>query len=211
MNRFSPPTCLFPLIQEGLNRQIRPRLERVINATGVVIHTNLGRSPLHPSALRHLIDISRAYSNLEYDLERGERGNRYACVEEILCRLTGAESALVVNNNAGAVLLTLNALAEGREVIVSTGGIGRDRRGLSNPGCHEAKRGPAQGGRNNEPDPPHGLSKGDWTSNGAPLKGSYQQFQNHGFYLRRFDRGPGSSGQRASTPGHGGPWKRLPD
>jgi L-seryl-tRNA(Ser) seleniumtransferase len=115
------PAVLFPLIQEGLNRQIRPRLERVINATGVVIHTNLGRSPLHPSALRHLIDISRAYSNLEYDLERGERGNRYACVEEILCRLTGAESALVVNNNAGAVLLTLNALAEEREVIVSRG------------------------------------------------------------------------------------------
>jgi len=115
------PKHLFPLIQEGLNHQIRPRLQRVINATGVVIHTNLGRSPLPPSALQHLIEISRAYSNLEYDLEQGERGNRYVHVEEILCRLTGAESALVVNNNAGAVLLALNALAEGREVIVSRG------------------------------------------------------------------------------------------
>jgi L-seryl-tRNA(Ser) seleniumtransferase len=93
----------------------------VINATGVVIHTNLGRSPLHPSALRHLVEISKAYSNLEYDLDRGDRGTRYAHVEEILCRLSGAESAMAVNNNAGAVLLVLNTLAEGREVVVSRG------------------------------------------------------------------------------------------
>jgi L-seryl-tRNA(Ser) seleniumtransferase len=93
----------------------------VINATGVVIHTNLGRAPLHPSAIEHLIEISKTYSNLEYDLDRGERGSRYAHVEEILCRLSGAESALVVNNNAGAVLLVLNTLAEGKEVIVSRG------------------------------------------------------------------------------------------
>ena len=87
----------------------------------MVIHTNLGRSPLHPSALQHLIEVSRTYSNLEYDLDRGERGSRYTHVEEILCRLSGAESAMVVNNNAGAVLLVLNTLAEGREVIVSRG------------------------------------------------------------------------------------------
>jgi len=93
----------------------------VINATGVVIHTNLGRAPLHSSAIQHLIDISKTYSNLEYDLDRGERGSRYTHVEETLCRLSGAESALVVNNNAGAVLLVLNALAEGKEVIVSRG------------------------------------------------------------------------------------------
>ncbi len=112
---------LYPLIQRELERRIRPRLRPVINATGVVIHTNLGRSPLHPLALKHLIEISRGYSNLEYDLGRGERGSRYAHVEEILCRLSGAESAMVVNNNAGAVLLVLNSLAEGREVIVSRG------------------------------------------------------------------------------------------
>jgi L-seryl-tRNA(Ser) seleniumtransferase len=87
----------------------------------VVIHTNLGRAPLHPSAIEHLIEVSKTYSNLEYDLDRGERGSRYAHVEEILCRLSGAESALVVNNNAGAVLLVLNTLAEGKEVIVSRG------------------------------------------------------------------------------------------
>jgi L-seryl-tRNA(Ser) seleniumtransferase len=112
---------LYPLFQKEIAFQIRPRLRRVINATGVVIHTNLGRSPLHPSAIEHLIDVSKHYSNLEYDIELGERGNRYTHVEEILCRLSGAESALVVNNNAGAVLLVVNTLAEGKEVIVSRG------------------------------------------------------------------------------------------
>jgi L-seryl-tRNA(Ser) seleniumtransferase len=112
---------LFPLFQKEIDLQVRPRLRRVVNATGVVIHTNLGRSPLHPSALQHMIDISKAYSNLEYDLDLGERGTRYSHVEETLCRLSGAESALVVNNNAGSVLLALNTMAEGREVIVSRG------------------------------------------------------------------------------------------
>ena len=112
---------LFPLFQREIDLQIQPRFRRVINATGVVIHTNLGRAPLHSSAIDHLVEISKSYSNLEYDLERGERGDRYAHVEETLCRLSGAESALVVNNNAAAVLLVLNTLAEGKEVIVSRG------------------------------------------------------------------------------------------
>ncbi len=112
---------LVPLFQKEIDLQIQPRLRRVINATGVIIHTNLGRAPLHPSAIQHLVEVSKTYSNLEYDIELGERGNRYAHVEEILCRLSGAESALVVNNNAGAVLLVINTLAEGKEVIVSRG------------------------------------------------------------------------------------------
>src|SRR4030042_3508341 len=112
---------LYSLFRREIDQQVQPRLRRVINATGVVIHTNLGRSPLHPSAINHLIEVSKTYSNLEYDLELGERGSRYAHVEEILCRLSGAESALVVNNNAGAVLLVLNTLAEGKEGIVSRG------------------------------------------------------------------------------------------
>jgi L-seryl-tRNA(Ser) seleniumtransferase len=112
---------LYFLFQKEIDLQIQPRLRRVINATGVVLHTNLGRSPLHSSAIEHLIDVSKHYSNLEYDLELGERGSRYTHVEEILCRLSGAESALVVNNNAGAVLLVVNSLAEGKEVIVSRG------------------------------------------------------------------------------------------
>ena len=116
---------LLPLFLLEIRNQTQPRLRRVINATGVVIHTNLGRSPLHPSALQHMIDVSKSYSNLEFDLDRGERGSRYAHVEDILCRLSGAEAAMVVNNNAAAVLLVLNTIAEGKEVIVSRGNSSR--------------------------------------------------------------------------------------
>ena len=104
-----------------LDRIRAPSLRRVLNATGVIVHTNLGRAPLAASALERVVEIGRAYSNLELDLESGERGSRQAHVVESLRRLTGAESALVVNNNAAAVLLALAALAEGREVVVSRG------------------------------------------------------------------------------------------
>jgi L-seryl-tRNA(Ser) seleniumtransferase len=98
-----------------------PRLRRVLNATGVIIHTNLGRAPLAQAALDQVAAVGSGYSNLEYDLDAGGRGSRQKHVTESLCRLTGAEAALVVNNNAAAVLLALAALAEGREVIVSRG------------------------------------------------------------------------------------------
>jgi len=96
-------------------------LQRVINGTGVVLHTNLGRAPLGKRALQYLNKMAVGYTNLEMDLEKGERGSRYAHVEDILIRLTGAEAALVVNNNAAAVLLALTTLARGKEVIVSRG------------------------------------------------------------------------------------------
>ena len=99
----------------------RYRLRRVINATGVILHTNLGRAPLCREALERISEVARGYSNLEYDLNSGERGLRYDHVRQLLCALTGAEDALVVNNNAAAVLLVLNSLAEGREAIVSRG------------------------------------------------------------------------------------------
>ena len=98
-----------------------PRLRRVLNATGVLVHTNLGRAPLPAPALERVVEVGRGYSNLEYDSAAGRRGSRQEHVAEILRRLTGAEAALVVNNNAGAVLLALSALAEGREVLVSRG------------------------------------------------------------------------------------------
>jgi L-seryl-tRNA(Ser) seleniumtransferase len=98
-----------------------PRLRRVLNATGVVVHTNLGRAPLAAAALDRIAETAAGYSNLEYDLASGARGSRQDHVAAILRRLTGGEAALVVNNNAGAVLLALAALAEGREVIVSRG------------------------------------------------------------------------------------------
>src|SRR5206468_1897163 len=97
------------------------RLQRTINATGVIVHTNLGRAPLAQSALERVNEIAAGYSNLEYDLSEGSRGSRQDHVAPILRRLTGAEAALVVNNNAASVLLALAALAEGREVLVSRG------------------------------------------------------------------------------------------
>jgi L-seryl-tRNA(Ser) seleniumtransferase len=96
-------------------------LRKLVNATGIVIHTNLGRAPLSATVLDNVRAVAEGYSNLEYDLYRGERGSRYQHVEKIITDLTGAESALVVNNNAAAVLVALNALARNREVIVSRG------------------------------------------------------------------------------------------
>lgn len=112
---------LFARVDTVLAQARQPRLVRVINATGVVLHTNLGRAPLAPEALAFAQEIAAGYSNLEIDLDDGERGSRYAHVEALLCRLTGAEAALVVNNCAAAVLLSLMALAQGGEVLVSRG------------------------------------------------------------------------------------------
>lgn len=97
------------------------QLQRVINGTGIVLHTNLGRSRLSDAAVKQLVDVARHYSTLEFDLEKGARGSRHAIVEEKICRLTGAEAAIVVNNNAAAVYFVLKALAEKKEVIVSRG------------------------------------------------------------------------------------------
>jgi L-seryl-tRNA(Ser) seleniumtransferase len=108
-------------VSERLNLLDRPSLMPVINATGVVIHTNLGRSLLAERVLRKFEPLAGGYSNLEFDLDRGERGSRYTHVEGILKEITGTEAAMVVNNNAAAVLLTLDTLARGREVIVSRG------------------------------------------------------------------------------------------
>lgn len=96
-------------------------LKRVINGTGVVVHTNLGRSSLSEKLKEQLIDVSMHYSTLEFDINNGKRGSRYSHVESLLCELTGAEAAMVVNNNAAAVMLVLNTLAAGKEVIVSRG------------------------------------------------------------------------------------------
>ena len=99
----------------------RPRLRKVINATGVVLHTNLGRSPLPEEAIRQIALAASGYSNLEYDISSGKRGSRDDLIEEIICDLTGAEAATVVNNNAAAVLLALNTMAKGGGVVVSRG------------------------------------------------------------------------------------------
>jgi L-seryl-tRNA(Ser) seleniumtransferase len=96
-------------------------LRQTVNATGIVIHTNLGRSLLAETAIEHLCAVSRRYSNLEFDLDKGRRGSRYANVEDLICEISGAESAMAVNNCAGAVLLALETMAAGKKVIISRG------------------------------------------------------------------------------------------
>ena len=102
-------------------RMLEPSLRPVINATGVLLHTNLGRAPLADCAIERVTEVARHYSTLEYTVQSGERGSRHDHVATLLCALTGAEDAMVVNNNAGAVLIMLAAMAQGREVLVSRG------------------------------------------------------------------------------------------
>jgi len=109
------------IFNEAIQKKNRPNLQRVINGTGVVIHTNLGRSLLDEKSMEALQTAGSCYTNLEFDLTSGKRGSRYSLVEEIICDITGAEAALVVNNNAAAVLLSLNTLSFGKETIVSRG------------------------------------------------------------------------------------------
>jgi L-seryl-tRNA(Ser) seleniumtransferase len=113
--------ALLAAAESELQSEQQPHLRPVINATGVIINTNLGRAPLSWQALHAIEEVSHGYANLEYDLAAGERGSRYTHLTTLLSELTGAEAALVVNNNAAAVLLALSALAQGREVIISRG------------------------------------------------------------------------------------------
>jgi L-seryl-tRNA(Ser) seleniumtransferase len=108
-------------VKHSVQQAMAPNLRRTINATGIVVHTNLGRSLLAAEVIDHLVTIASRYSNLEYDLVAGRRGSRYSNVESLICEISGAEAALAVNNNAGAVLLSLDTLARDKEVIVSRG------------------------------------------------------------------------------------------
>ncbi len=108
-------------VRDKIVREMTPNLVKTINGTGVVVHTNLGRSLLSKSAIEHINNIGDCYSNLELDLSTGKRGLRYSCVEDLICEISGAESSIVVNNNASAVLLALDTLAKEKEVIVSRG------------------------------------------------------------------------------------------
>ncbi len=108
-------------VEQRLNLEMRPRLRSVINATGIVLHTNLGRAPIAEEAAKAAYDAARGYLNLELDLDSGKRSSRQTPIREWITRLTGAESATVVNNNAAATVIALRALAQGREVIVSRG------------------------------------------------------------------------------------------
>ena len=108
-------------LRRNLDELVNPGLRTLINATGVILHTNLGRAPLSKKAIAAMSNISGAYSNLEFDVAKGVRGSRQTHIERLLCEVTGAEAALVVNNNASAVLLGLSALAKRKEIVVSRG------------------------------------------------------------------------------------------
>lgn len=116
-----PFTRIVDLVLRRAEDLRRPHLRPVINATGVVIHTNLGRSPLSTDVMEYVTSVATQYSTLEYDLDRGARGSRHDHVSRLVEAVTGAEAAMVVNNNAAAVLLALSAMAQGREVVVSRG------------------------------------------------------------------------------------------
>ncbi len=116
-----PYDAIVSSLIESIGSIVAPTLRPVINATGVILHTNLGRAPLSDEAIAAMEAVARGYSNIEFDLETGDRGSRHSHLESLLCRLTGAEAAIAVNNNAGAVLLGLAALASNREVIISRG------------------------------------------------------------------------------------------
>lgn len=108
-------------IQEAVKAMHTPNMRTVINGTGTILHTNLGRAPIGERHMRHIADIAMNYSNLEYNLEAGARGERYSHFEKLLCKITGAEAAIAVNNNAAAVMLILSTMGKGKEVIVSRG------------------------------------------------------------------------------------------
>ncbi|HWQ28296.1 MAG TPA: L-seryl-tRNA(Sec) selenium transferase, partial [Dehalococcoidia bacterium] len=119
--REAPPGDIAALVAARLDALLAPSLRRVINATGVILHTNLGRAPIADEAIEAMVRASAGYSNLEFNLEEGARGSRFTHLEAMLTAVTGAEAGIAVNNNASAVLLALAALCRDREVIVSRG------------------------------------------------------------------------------------------
>lgn len=112
---------LIPHIEMAVSAMHRPNMRMVVNGTGTILHTNLGRAPISPEHMNRIAAIASGYSNLEYNLEAGRRGERYSHFEQLLCKLTGAEAAMAVNNNAASVMLILSSLAKGGEVVVSRG------------------------------------------------------------------------------------------
>ena len=148
---------LFETARAALEPTRHRHLRRVINGTGIIIHTNLGRAPLAEPAVAAVAEVASGYSNLEFELENGGRGSRYEAVTGLLRELTGAEAALVVNNNAAAVLLAVSAMAQGGEGMVSAVGTGGDRRLLPRARCDPAGRRPAGGGRDHQQDAGFGL------------------------------------------------------
>ena len=112
---------LVPNVERHVVKMHTPDMRPVINGTGTILHTNLGRAPISMEHMEYVASVATGYSNLEYDLEAGRRGERYSHFEELLCKITGAEAAMAVNNNAASVMLILNTIGKGKEIVVSRG------------------------------------------------------------------------------------------
>ena len=182
---------------------------KVINATGVIVHTNLGRAPLSQAAIAHMAGIAGGYTNLEYDLERGARGHRDQHAQRLLCRLTGADAAVVVNNNAAATLIALAALGYRPRGADLAGRARRNRRRLPGAGRHGAVGGTPPGGRHHEPYPAVRLRGRRFGKDSRHPPGASIQLQD-----RRIHRAPGPRRARgprapAECTGCGGPRQRL--
>ena len=151
------PAALVPWIARLLDAAVTPSLRRVINATGVVVHTNLGRALLPRAAVEAVVTAAMSYSDLEYSLARGERASRQDHVHDVLCTVTGAEDALAVNNNAAAILLALAATARGGEVLVARGQLVEIGDGFRIPDLLRESGADAGRGRHHQPHLPQGL------------------------------------------------------
>ncbi len=189
---------------------LRASLRPVINATGVIIHTNLGRAPLSDAAIAAMSAIGRGYSNLEFELEAGERGSRYDHVEALLCRVTGAEAAIAVNNNAAALLLALSALAQGREVVISRGQLVEIGGGFRIPDvmAQSGARLIEVGTTNRTYVRDYEDAIGEETA--ALMRVHSSNFRVVGFVEARFAGVAGDAGARARSAAAGRPRQRLP-
>ena len=177
-------------MQRAAEQRYLPSLRPVINATGVVLHTNLGRAPLCQAAMEAMQAVSAGYSNLEFDLETGTRGSRYSHLASALVALTGAEDALAVNNNAAAILLALSTLAAGKEVIVSRGEAVEIGGGFRIPDVLAQSGARSGGGWHHEPHVRGRLCARHHTGYGGYPAGALEQLPGGGFYpcrgLRRY-------------------------
>ena len=198
-------------VLKRLERLSMPSLRHCVNATGVIVHTNLGRSILPEKALERLRAIGGGYSNLEYDLVEGKRGSRFVHVEEILKELTGAEAAMVVNNNAAAVLIALETLARGMEVVVSRGQLVEIGGSFRIPDVM-AKSGAkmVEVGTTNK------THLRDYEDAIRPDTALLLKVHTSNYQVVGFTRGrsPGNTrgvGEPAGNSGYGGSWKRLSD
>ena len=158
------------------------QMQRVINATGVILHTNLGRAPLGDRLVSELVPLMTGYTNLELNLEDGKRGNRYEHFAENLCKLTGAEAAIAVNNNAAAVLLMLTALASGGETVVSRGELVEIGGKFRIPGCMQPEWNDACGSGDYQPDLSGGLRKCSDREYSCLSESAHQQLSDYRFY-----------------------------